>query len=96
MCLRSDCTEPIHCHFGLSYASYLVLQRSGLQAMPADWQRQLVALLEDYEKTVDVSAMLPPRFTVHARDERGRFVSDPFAQYRHGPKVPMRKADDGP
>ena len=45
-CTDSGC-EPIHFHFGLSYASYLVLPRSVLQSMPKRWQSQFVALLKE-------------------------------------------------
>ena len=40
--------EPgIHEYFGLSYASYLVLPRSVLQSMPADWQTRFVGMLTE-------------------------------------------------
>ena len=40
--------EPdIHQYFGLSYASYLVLPRSALQSMPAEWQTRFVGMLTE-------------------------------------------------
>lgn len=45
----TDTTEPkrdVHTHFGLSYANYLVLPRTLLQSMPAEWQDQFVVLLD--------------------------------------------------
>lgn len=81
--------EPMHEWFGLSYSSYLVLQRSVIQAMPVEWQHRMVALLEEVEARFDTSHC-PPRFSVHARDERGRFVLDPFRDYRRGAPPPLR------
>jgi hypothetical protein len=39
----------IHTHFSFSYANYLVLPRTLLQSMPAEWQTQFVALLEEMD-----------------------------------------------
>lgn len=46
----ADDTEPIHGHFGLSYANYLVLNRTLLQSMPVEWQRPFVALLRELDE----------------------------------------------
>jgi hypothetical protein len=43
----ADDDEPIHGHFGLSYANYLVVNRTLLQSMPPEWQRPFVALLRE-------------------------------------------------
>lgn len=42
-------SPPIHGWFGLTYANYLVIPRLALQEMPLDWQRRMVALLEEWE-----------------------------------------------
>ncbi|GAA1401838.1 hypothetical protein GCM10009613_60840 [Pseudonocardia kongjuensis] len=39
--------EPIHQHFGLTYANYLVLHRTLMQSMPLGWQRRMVACLDE-------------------------------------------------
>jgi hypothetical protein len=39
----------IHGWFGLSYSNYLVLPRTLMQSMPADWQRRMVTCLEDLD-----------------------------------------------
>ncbi|MFG2676989.1 hypothetical protein [Streptomyces sp. NPDC048445] len=41
--------SDIHTHFSFSYANYLVLPRTLLQSMPAEWQHQFVALLEQMD-----------------------------------------------
>lgn len=45
--MPADDDQPVHSFFGLTYANYLVLPRSVMQAMPVGWQRQMVALLEE-------------------------------------------------
>lgn len=39
--------EPIHLWFELSYCNYLVVPRTLLQSMPAEWQAALVDLLDE-------------------------------------------------
>jgi hypothetical protein len=38
---------PIHGWFGLTYSSYQVLPRVLMQSMPLEWQRRMVACLEE-------------------------------------------------
>lgn len=40
---------PVHLHFGLSYSNYLVLHRTLMQSMPEEWQRRMVACLEELD-----------------------------------------------
>lgn len=44
--------EPIHGWFGLSYSSYLVVPRTLLQSMPADWQAAFVDLLDEMNEAL--------------------------------------------
>lgn len=37
---------PVHTHFGLSYANYLVIPRTLMQSMPIGWQERMVACLD--------------------------------------------------
>ena len=72
--------SAIHQAFGLTYAAYLVIPRSVLQDMPADWQARFVELLDGLPST--------PEYSVLRRDAKGRFSPDPLANYRHpGPEV---------
>jgi hypothetical protein len=41
--------RDVHTYFGLSYANYLVINRTVLQSMPLDWQDKLVKLLDQLE-----------------------------------------------
>ena len=79
--------RPIHRWFGLSYSSYLVLPRLALQAMPADWQARFVALLEEGRR-LGLGPATDANYTVSRRARasamRGKIVSDPWSDYRHG------------
>ena len=46
MSIFDDDPEPVHTFFGLSYASYYVINRTVLQSMPVEWQRQWCKLAE--------------------------------------------------
>lgn len=91
MCADPDCHEPVRHEFGFTYANYFVRQRSVLQAMPIEWQRRFVQLMDELEAAIDIEA-IPSSFHVHAVDDRGKYASDPYRDYRHGPRVPMREA----
>lgn len=45
--------EPVHEWFGLTYANYLVLNRSLLQSMPQEWQARFVAALDELREAYD-------------------------------------------
>jgi hypothetical protein len=58
-----DIDEPVHLMFGLSYAQYLVLNRTLLQSMPVEWQRKFCPLVEElWDSFVDVESA--PEYTV--------------------------------
>ncbi len=80
---------PMHGWFGLSYSSYLVIQRSLIQVMPIEWQARMVTLLEEMRETIDTSDV-PSQFMVRAR-ESGKIVADPFRDYRRPPEIPMKR-----
>lgn len=42
-------SEALSCWFGLSYASYAVLPRVLMEAMPAEWQDKMATLLNEYD-----------------------------------------------
>lgn len=77
-----DDEEPIHTWFGLTYSSYLVLPRSALQTMPTEWQRRLVALLEESRAYLDTDDM-PEDYQVRAK-KNGKYIQDPYSDYWRG------------
>lgn len=80
---------PMHQWFGLTYSSYLVLNRSAIQAMSVAWQKRMVALLEEMDEELDTDKLVGS-FKVSPRTEKGKFAHDPYGDYRRGPRVPRR------
>ena len=78
-----ESTEPIHDWFELTYAQYLTIPRSVLQSMPNNWQQRFVKLLDELDETID---WLPSdgRYWVKLKDSKGRYKSDPLADYQRG------------
>lgn len=77
--------------FGLTYASYLVIPRALLCGMPEEWQTKMAALLDEMRETYDADA-IGDKYTVKLRGPGGRFISDPYSNYRRPPPLPYKKA----
>lgn len=75
------CNSDIHGWFGLTYSSYFAMPRSVLQSMPADWQHRFVELMDEANELYGGYDM---RYTVMAKDDRGKFVADPLRDYERG------------
>ena len=73
----------VHTMFGLTYANYLVLNRTLLQSMPDRWQRQFCGLIHELDLSFD-HIPKAARFAVSPRDENGRFCKDPVPHYERG------------
>lgn len=72
----------VHAFFGLSYASYLVVNRSLLQSMPLNWQHRFVDVMDElWDQFPDIEE---PIYTVHARSRDGRFIRDAIPHYDRG------------
>lgn len=84
--------DPVHEWFNLTRANYLVIQRSVMCAMPYEWQQKMVALLNEIYETVDAEK-IPQQFRVNAVNAKGKFVKDPFSNYRHPEPIPMREKE---
>ncbi len=50
---RNFSDGPVHAWFGLSYAHYLTVPRSIMQAMPREWQERMVALMKELDAAYD-------------------------------------------
>lgn len=72
----------VHTWFSLSYASYLVVNRSLLQSMPDEWQYRFTAVMEELD--AHFAHIDEPRYQVYVRDQRGRFARDPIPNYNRG------------
>ncbi|MFA5732736.1 MAG: hypothetical protein WC934_12130 [Acidithiobacillus sp.] len=80
---------PINDFFGLSRANYYVCPRSVLQAMPNKWQKKFIKLVEEMENKIDCEKCIGD-YSVLKRDFKGKFESDPFANYRISPQIPFK------
>lgn len=80
---------PFHAWFGLTYSAYLVLPRAILEALPEDLQNRMIACIDEARELLDTDK-ISDNYSVKLRDDEGRYVRDPFANYRHPPAVPMR------
>lgn len=82
-------TDLIWNWFGLSYSSHLVLPRALLCDLPGELQEKFMEVLnyiEDNYRTED----MPSDYMVRAKRD-GKFISDPFTQYRHFDMGPWRR-----
>ena len=75
--------ESIHHWFGLTYANYLVLERTLLQSMPEPWQKRFVECLSELRRAY-AHIDFADEFLVQARDARGQFTADPVPKYNRG------------
>lgn len=96
--------KDVHRWFELTYAQYLTIPRSVMQAMPADWQDTMVGCLEELDNTIDWRPddnrcyFVTLRELIEEWDEdEQRFVEvwkgdldDKFANYRHPVKMPWK------
>lgn len=79
-------------HFGLTYASWLVLPRVSLQEMPVDWQARFYALLHEAQEQHGLAT--PEDLYVMRRRGR-RFVSNThWNDYRYGNTVKAKQIDE--
>ena len=66
--MTDTATEPVHTWFGLSYSNYLVLHRTLMQSMPAEWQQRMVACLREMDTAFE-HVPQPEAFRVEAATE---------------------------
>lgn len=82
--------RPMDHFFELSYAQYLTIPRIALNSMPVEWQRRMVACLEELDESIDWRPK-DGRYWVELRDSDGRIAKDPLREYRRAPCLPMKE-----
>lgn len=75
--------EEVHGWFGLTYANYLVLNRSLLQSMPGEWQHRFVTCLEELRDSFS-HLDHPDGYMVAPRGDNGKFIKDTIPHYNRG------------
>lgn len=95
-------TGHIHHWFGLTYASYLTLPRSLMQAMPGPWQLRFVELMEEFEGTFDYlgsdhsySVQLRQQVDTVGGEDVYEDLDDPLANYRYPPDLTPYRVEPG-
>lgn len=67
-----------------------------MESMPVKWQRKMVRLLEEMDDTLIIDPKYTGDYLVKLRDEKGKFITDPYANYRRGNKLELKpKAPKG-
>ena len=88
----------LSCHFGLSYANYLTIPRSILEAMPDHWQGKLSVLLSELDERVAANKIEWPvggeQIEVRLRTKEGRYTDDPYSQYRHRTDINLSNTNE--
>ncbi|HYE29931.1 MAG TPA: hypothetical protein VEH27_00755 [Methylomirabilota bacterium] len=73
--------------WSLSRASYAVIPRAAIQAMPDKWQRKMAKLLNEMDDVALAhNYAWPPSgcsVRIHLVNNRGHFIQDPAANYRY-------------
>jgi hypothetical protein len=74
--------EDLSCWFGLSYASFLVLPRVMMEAMPDEWQRKMAVLLNEYDNEFSNQPDIGTRVQI---TKDGKLIKTPdwMINYRH-------------
>lgn len=83
---------PIHNWFELSYAQYLTVPRSVMEAMPVEWQERMTKCLEDLDREFAWRPKGGGRYWVTLQDAHGKYVHDDFREYRHPDYEMIEKA----
>lgn len=75
--------DALWADFGLSYASFLVMPRSFMHAMPDDWQKKMAELLSEWHATWDWPDSVGE--TIVQNRVAGKFTKWPemILNYRH-------------
>lgn len=81
--------------FGLSYASFLVLPRVTMCAMPDDWQKRMAVLLEEFDEAYPNHPDIECRVMKRNGNKFGKWP-DWILDYRHPREAELRKARRSP
>lgn len=80
-----DSRKDLQLWFGLSHASFCVMPRVFMEAMPKEWQEKIAELLFEYDDTIKTNACGIHSSFVTAKDANNRFMKMPedILNYRH-------------
>jgi hypothetical protein len=75
-------SEPVHEWCELTYAQYVTIPRSILEAMPVEWQRRFVECMRELDATFDWRPR-EGRYWVTLKGDKGHYLRDRLMEYRH-------------
>lgn len=77
--------EPISEWGMLNRTQYLVLDRTMLEAMPVEWQKRFVAMMDEVEEEFDFSSgkWVDLEYLVKPKSEEWVFIKSPWGPYRY-------------
>lgn len=84
-------SHKLECWWSLSYSQYLTVPRSVMQAMPEEWQNKMADLLKELDETL-VWRPQQGCYWVKLKDSKGKYASDPLADYRHPIEIPRQNS----
>ncbi len=95
-CINTPGHDKLHQWFGLSYASFLILPRVLMQAMPNKWQGKMAELLNDFGDEFDNMPDDAVNFTVRST-RNGKMIKMPdwLCRYRHPDKAMVDSCRQG-
>lgn len=70
-------------------SNYMVIPRTLLCGMPEKWQENFAKLMDEVRGAYDPEK-IRDKYAVNLRDDKGRFMKDPLADYRHPGELPYR------
>lgn len=84
--------EELLTWFGCSRATFAVIPRVLMEAMPDEWQYRMAVLLNQYEDTFDTTATGVHSVSVVAKDENNKFTKMPhwILNYRRPDKAAIK------
>ena len=80
--IEFDPRKDLACWFGFSYASFLVLPRVLMQDMPAEWQKRMAVLLNEYDEAFPNQPNIGTRVQA-TRDGKLTTMPTWLLNYRH-------------
>lgn len=75
--------EALEYYFGLSYASWLVLPRVFMAAMPEEWRIKMAALLNEFDETWVFPGTIGEWQVQHRVDGKFARIPEWLSNYRH-------------
>lgn len=96
--IEADCesrkgAHDLSCWFGLSYASFCILPRVLMEAMPDEWQGKMAALLNEYGQRYTFRNTPTMTTAVSFRNADGQFMDAPreLCNYRRPDRAALEK-----